>query len=97
MGRYMDRDNQWGYGTAAFPPSLTLPLQGGGNGSPPKFAGYVFTSPWRQGYRMWAMMELRNALSHPARLILRRMEAFSGCARRMLRANLRKIAIFSGP
>ena len=80
-------------------PSLRadLPLEGGGE-NPAQLPAESVPSPLEgQGYRMWAMMELRNALSHPARLILRRMEAFSGCARRMLRANLRKIAIFSGP
>src|SRR5947208_16701442 len=53
--------------------------------------------PWEQGYRIWASIEVRKASSHPARLILRRMDAVLGCERRVLSASLRRMARFSGP
>src|ERR1700687_3183945 len=49
-----------------------------------------------QGYRIWLSVAMRKASSQPARLILRRMDARSGWARRMLRASLRRMARFSG-
>src|SRR5205823_8311064 len=58
---------------------------------------YAPTSPRkRQGYRIWLRVSMRKASSQPARLILRRMDAVLGWARRMLRASLRKMARFSG-
>src|SRR5436305_667152 len=54
-------------------------------------------SPVNQGYRIWASIEVRKASSHPARLILRRMDAVLGCERRVLSASLRRMARFSGP
>src|SRR5438128_9408732 len=53
--------------------------------------------PQAQGYRIWASIEVRKASSHPARLILRRMDAVLGCERRVLSASLRRMARFSGP
>src|SRR5947209_17962678 len=53
--------------------------------------------PLGQGYRIWASIEVRKASSHPARLILRRMDAVLGCERRVLSASLRRMARFSGP
>src|SRR5437016_10652867 len=38
-------------------------------------------TPSGQGYRIWASIEVRKASSHPARLILRRMDAVLGCER----------------
>jgi RNA-directed DNA polymerase len=50
----------------------------------------------RQGYRIWLNRARRKPLSHPARLIFRRMEEGPGQARRMLSASLRRMARFSG-
>ncbi len=58
---------------------------------------FLFPPPLRQGYRICLMMESRKVSSHPARLILRRMEALSGLLRRRLRASFRTRAMFWGP
>src|SRR5262245_7222300 len=50
-----------------------------------------------EGYRIWPSTERRNRSSHPAFLILRRIEALSGWHRTRLRAILRSKAMFSGP